>query len=166
MITPGAFRAAHGDGHRPARRRPRRRRVMLRQGEPEDPAGSLAHSHRSQVELAFTGSDLGLIAVPLAVQPGRGEVPLDQVRGTPSRPVPGGWWPGRFRPGRQALFCHQRSDGVLAHPPPGVLEVSGDHRGPRLPSQTSNSRLTSAASRARRAARGGNVPALAWPAHL
>jgi len=37
---------------------------------------------------------------------------------------------------------------------------------PRLPWCASNSRRTSAASAARRAARGGKVPALAWAAHL
>jgi hypothetical protein len=26
------------------------------------------------------------------------------------------------------LLAHQRRDGVLAHPPPGITQVSGDHR--------------------------------------
>jgi hypothetical protein len=82
------------------------------------------------MQLALISRDLGAVAVPLAVDLRGAEVALDQVRGPP----PALPWPGRGPalprpPGRQALLAHQRSDGVLADPPPGIAQVSGDPRG-------------------------------------
>src|SRR5215471_115416 len=79
--------------------------------------------------LALAGSDLGAVAVPLAVQPGGGEVPLDQVRCPPAAPAwPGGGLTPALGPGHQVLLAHQRGDGVLAHPPAVVAQVGGDPR--------------------------------------
>jgi hypothetical protein len=81
------------------------------------------------MQLPFIGGDLGAVAEPSAVERGRREVPLDQVR----CPPPAFAWPGRglaflLSPGRQAELTHERCDGVLAHPPSRLAQISGDPR--------------------------------------
>jgi hypothetical protein len=101
---------------------------MLRQAEPEDPPRPHVQDRR-EVQLALAGGDLGAVAVPLAVDGGRSERPLDQVR----RPPPALARPGRgpaagLAPGGQAHLGHQHGDGVLADCPPGVPQRGGNPR--------------------------------------
>jgi hypothetical protein len=64
--------------------------VMGPDAEPDDAAR--AHvQHAVQVQLALVGWDLGAVAIPLAVEPIRGEVTLEQVRCPTTVPGPGGW---------------------------------------------------------------------------
>jgi hypothetical protein len=104
--------------------------VVLAEGEAEHPPGGHVQD-RVQVELALIGGYLGAIAIPLAVDLGGGEVPLNQVWcPPPALARPGGAFALGFLPRRQVLLAHQRRDGVLAHPPPFFPQVSGDPRRP------------------------------------
>jgi len=115
------------------------------------------------VQLAFPGDDLGAVAVPLAVDPVRGELAPDQVRCALAccRPFPGRVVPLRpFLPGRAARPCPRISAATvfsLTRQPASrsALAIRGD---PSLPSRCANNRATSAFSRSRRAARGGSRP--------
>jgi hypothetical protein len=104
--------------------------VVLAERVPEHPAGGHIH-HRSQVQLALAGLDLGAVAVPLDVDLLRREVPLDQVRRPPAAFPRPGRSPALLRPpGSQTLLAHDRGHSVLADLPPGRAQIGGDPRRP------------------------------------
>src|SRR5438034_11602313 len=135
--------------------------VILAQREPQHPARSHVQ-HAVQVQLALTGIDIGAVAVPLLVDlPGR-EVPLDQVRCALAccRPFPGRVVPLRLffgRAARPSSAITAATVFLLTRQPRSWRSavIIGD---PRLPLCASNSRLTSAFSRSRRARRGEAPP--------
>src|SRR5262249_59192838 len=108
--------------------------MVLTEREPEHPPG--AHvQHRGQVQLALIGGDLGPVPIPFAVDRGRGEVPLDQVRRPPPAPA---------RPGRAlapVLLAgppappppHARRRGLPPPPPPPPPGRRGPPAAPPLP---------------------------------
>jgi hypothetical protein len=123
----GYLAAAHRDGHG-QRAVGQCCVVPLAQGEAQHPAGGHIQ-HRDQVQLALTCGDLGAIAEPFAVERGRGEVPLDQVRRPPPAPARASCGaPLLLAPGRQAQLAHQARDGVLADPPAFLTQIRRDPR--------------------------------------
>jgi hypothetical protein len=93
---------------------------MLAQGKPDD-APRPHVQHAGQLQFAFGGVDLGAVTEPALVDPSRGEIPFDQVRGAPAAPArAGGAPPVMFRPGPRPLLGHQLRDGVLGDPPAHV----------------------------------------------
>ena len=115
------------------------------------------------MQLALIGADLGAVAVPLDVDLLRREVPLDQVRRARLRPLPGRVVALRFFFRRAARPCSRITAATVfsltAQPSSRRSAVILGE--PYLPPCAANSRLISAASRSRRAARGVSCP----PAH-
>ena len=114
------------------------------------------------MELALVRGNLGVVAVPLLVDLLRREVPLNQVRRAVAccRPLPGRVVALRFFFRRAARPSSRISAATVfsltAQP---SSRRSAVIRGePYLPSCPANSRLISALSRSRRAARGGSCP--------
>src|SRR4051794_27648036 len=103
--------------------------VVLAEGEADDPPR--AHVQNAvQDELALVGVDLGGRRIIKKKNLLGGEVAADQVRRPPPAPAPaGGLLAPPRRPNDEALLAHQRGDGVLADPLPGLAQVGGDPRG-------------------------------------
>jgi len=104
--------------------------MMVRHGEAENPPRPHIE-HRVQVQLAFTGDDLGAVAKPLLVELVRSKLAFHQVRSAPSAAAgPGRGLPPPLPPGLEALLGHDLGDGVLTHPPPQSMQIRGDPRRP------------------------------------
>src|SRR5262249_39995802 len=86
-----------------------------------------------QVQLALAGGDLGAVAVPAAVDPAGGELPLHPVRRPPPAPArAGGTLAPLLPPGSQAQLGHQARDRVLLAPPARPPHRGGHPRPPLL----------------------------------
>ena len=153
---PGHVPAAHR--HRHDQRGVGQLRVMmLGQGEPEHPAGGRVQ-HRREVQLALIGVDIGAVAVPLLVDLGRGEVPLDQVPAPASGLSPAGVVARRLfvRRAARPISRSRAATVFLLTAQPASFRSAVMRGEPYLPSCAPNSLLISALSRSRRAARGGS----------
>src|SRR6185312_6760775 len=86
--------------------------------------------YRCELQFALVGGDLGQIPNPRHVRRlPRAEVPAQQVRGLTRRLIRlGGAVPAAFASSHQALFAHQRRDGVRRYLPAHIPQIGGDPR--------------------------------------
>src|SRR6185312_6323148 len=86
--------------------------------------------YRCELQFALVGGDLGQIANPRHVRRlARAEVPAQQVRGFTRRFIRlGGAVPAAFASSHQALFAHQRRDGVRRYLPAHIPQIGSDAR--------------------------------------
>ena len=129
-LPPDCFLPTPG-GHRHPDRRTRQLRVGVpRRRRPEEAPG-VQVDHGGQVQLPRRGGDLGDIAHPLRVRPGRGEVPAQQVRERALRLVlPRQPAAASDLAGHQTLATHRLCDRLLTDPPPGLAQVLVQAGGP------------------------------------
>lgn len=114
------------------------------------------------MQLALPGRDLSAVAVPLAVDGGRTEVPPDQVRCVLAfcRPFPGRVPPLRLAFGRAArpISAIKAATVFLLTVQPASRSAAVIRGDPSLPLRAANSRAISALSRFRRVRRADRSP--------